>query len=116
MTLDESALRAAFHAARRIMSQRAHWDVDDPGAPPNTCRYCKKSWRHWAGSKLDGHAACIVPEDFKRHVGEILRSPKVTYAALAEIIGTTAGVVRSWAFAVGVAGPVTRADGKEDPS
>jgi hypothetical protein len=107
--IDAQSFRDEFHHARMSASQRAHWDASDPGAPPDTCRYCNRFWRRWPGSKLDGHAACIVPEYFKRRVGEILRSPTETYASVAAKLGTTAGIVRSWAFAVGVAGPVEHA-------
>jgi hypothetical protein len=113
-TIDVQAFRDEFHRARMSASQRAHWDASDPGAEPDTCRYCRRFWRRWAVSDLDGHAACIVPEYFKRRVGEILRSsPTLTYAAVAEMLGTTPGVVRSWAFAAGVAGPVTPRCGRK---
>lgn len=68
--------------------------------PINTCRYCGKHWRLWTGSKLDGHAACVVTEDFKRRVGELLRSPTVTYSMIAETIGLTPSIVRSWTFPI----------------
>ena len=90
------ALRDAFHRSNMIASQGARWCRDYPGAEPNTCRYCGKHWRQWAGSKLDGHAACIVTEDFKQQLAELLRSSTVTYAAVASAIGVTSSVVRSW--------------------
>ena len=93
---DARELRDAFRFSNMTMSQLALWCRDYPGAEPNTCRYCGKHWRQWVGSKLDGHAACIVTEDFKRRLGELLRSPKVTYQAIAEAIGVTPAVVRSW--------------------
>lgn len=90
-----------FHAARRSVSQCAAWDASDPSLPANTCRYCGKHWRRWAGSQLDGHAVCLVTEDFKRYVGELLRSsPMVTYKAVAKVIGVTPAVVRSWTFPI----------------
>jgi hypothetical protein len=98
--IDAVALRDAFHAARRSVSQQARWDASDPGAPPNTCRYCGQYWRRWFGSQLDGHAACIVTEDFKQHVSSLLRSPTVTYAAVSGVIGVTPAVVRSWTFPI----------------
>jgi hypothetical protein len=100
MTIDVQALRDAFYASRRSQSQLARWDASDPGAPPNTCRYCGRHWRRWTGSQLDGHAACIVDEDFKKHVGRLLQSPTVTYAAVGSVIGVTAAVVRSWTFPI----------------
>ena len=97
---DVPALRDAFHVARMIALQGACWSADDPGAPPNTCRYCGKHWRRWAGSKLDGHSACIVTADFKKHLGDLLRSSTVTYRAIADAIGVTEAVVRSWTYPI----------------
>ena len=101
MILDAAALRDEFRHANMVASQRARWCSGYPGAEPNTCRYCGKHWRQWAGSKLDGHAACIVTEDFKRRLGEILRSsPMMTYATVASAIGVTPAVVRSWTYPI----------------
>ncbi len=100
MAIDGTALRDDYRISRMIASQGARWDASDPGAPPNTCRYCEKHWRRWANSQLDGHAACVVTEDFKRRVSEILRSPTVTFAVVAEAIGVTPSVVRSWTFPI----------------
>jgi hypothetical protein len=85
-----------------VASQRARWCADDPGADLNTCRYCGKHWRRWAGSKLDGHAACIVTGDFKHRLVILLRSPTVTYQAIAvaDAIGVTPAVVRSWTYPI----------------
>jgi hypothetical protein len=97
MPFDVQALRDEFCAARRSASQRACWDANDPGAPPDTCRYCGKFWRHWSGSQLDGHATCVVDDDFKQHVMRILRSsPLVTFSAVAAAMGVTISVVRAW--------------------
>jgi len=82
------------------MSQRAQWCEGHPGIPPNTCRYCARHWRQWAGSKLDGHAACIVTPDFKQRLIEILRSPAVTFQAVASVIGVSTSIVRSWTFPI----------------
>lgn len=100
MSIDADALRDEFHAARRLTSQRARWDAADPGAPPDACRYCGRHWRRWEGSKLDGHAACIVTEDFKLRVKRLLKSPTVTYEAVGRVIGVSAAVVRSWTFPI----------------
>jgi hypothetical protein len=100
MTFDAATLADEFRLANLVASQRARWCADDPGAEPNTCRYCGRHWRRWAGSKLDGHAACIVTEDFKLHLCVLLRSPRVTYQAIAGAIGVTPAVVRSWTFPI----------------
>lgn len=98
--IDVDALRSAYQHSRRWTSQRARWDASDPGAPSNACRYCEKFWRRWTGSKLDGHAACVVTEDFKRHVGDLLRAPTVTYAMIADVIDVSTSVVRSWSLSI----------------
>ena len=100
-TFDTAVLRDSFRFSNMSASQRALWCSGYPGAEPNTCRYCGRHWRQWAGSKLDGHAACIVTEDFKREVGELLRSsPAITYQTIAAAIGVTPAVVRSWTYPI----------------
>ena len=98
--IDTQELLAKFHGSRRVVAAHARWTADDPGATPDTCRYCGTYWRRWNGSKLDGHAACIVTDDFKHYVRDLLRSPRVTYAAIADAIGVTPSVVRSWTFPI----------------
>ena len=94
-------LRDRFRWANHDAGLRALWCAGYPGAEPNTCRYCGKHWRQWAGSKLDGHAACLVTEDFKRHLAELLRSsPTMTYATIADAIGVSKDVVRSWTYPI----------------
>lgn len=105
LEIEASSLRGAFRLSNLVASQCARWCADDPGAEPNTCRYCGRHWRRWTGSKLDGHAACIVTEDFKRRLVELLQSsPEMTYAAIATAIGVTPAVVRSWTFPIRGAG------------
>lgn len=94
--IDDATLRDEFHRSNLVASQRARWCADDPGAESNTCRYCGRHWRRWRGSTLDGHAACVVTDDFKQRLVELLRSsPRMTYAAIADVIGVSP-VVRSW--------------------
>jgi hypothetical protein len=104
MTIDTASLaslRDEYRFANMTASQRALWCRDYPGAEPNTCRYCGKHWRQWAGSKLDGHAACIVTDDFKRRLIELLHSsPGMTYQKIADAIGVTPAVVRSWTYPI----------------
>ena len=97
---DAIALRDAFRFSNMTASQRALWCSGYPGAEPNTCRYCGRHWRQWAGSKLDGHDACIVTEDFKQRLVVLLRSSKVTYRTIADTIGVTPAVVRSWTYPI----------------
>lgn len=100
LCLDGIALRDAFRLSNLAASQRALWCSGYPGAEPNTCRYCGRHWRQWTGSKLDGHAACIVTDDFKRQLVELLRSPQVTYKVIADAIGVSQAVVRSWTYPI----------------
>lgn len=100
MTFDASALRDEFRFSNMVASQGAKWCSDYPGAEPNTCRYCGRWWRQWAGSKLDGHAACIVTKDFKQRVTDLLRSPTVSYQSIAKAIGVSPAVVRSWTLPI----------------
>jgi hypothetical protein len=104
-SFDGAALRAEYLAARQLAQQQALDDRSDA----RTCRYCGRGRQLFAGSQLDGHAACLVGEDFKRRVGELLRMPVVTYAEVAGVLGVSVGVVRSWAYSAGVAGPLAHA-------
>lgn len=98
---DGEALRRAFHASNEIAAQRAREKIGQLDQKPNTCRYCGRYWQRWAGSKLDGHAACLVTEDFKRDLVELLRSaPAITYPAVATATGVSSSVVRSWTFSI----------------
>lgn len=97
---DLAEIRDRYFASRLVVSQRARWDASDPGAPPDTCRYCGKHWRKWAGSKLDGHAKCVVDEDFKARLRELLRDPMLTFGAVAAALDVTPSVVRSWTFPI----------------
>lgn len=106
-SFDAAVLLAAYQAARLLAQQQARWDASDPKRPLRACRYCGRGWQAFAGSRLDGHAACLVDEGFKRRLGEILKLPTVTYAGVAGALGVTPSVVRSWAFSAGVAGPVS---------
>ena len=97
LTFDEAALRDAFLSSRATAAQGARWASGYPGAEPDTCRYCGQRWHQWAGSKLDGHAACVVTSDFKQRLVDMLRSsPEVTYAKVADVLGVTLAVVRAW--------------------
>lgn len=101
--IDAAALRVEFQRSNAEASQKALWQ--DPTENPRRCRYCGKS-RQWLG-KLDGHVACVVTDDFKLRVGELLRSPHVTYRKMAEAIGVPIGAITSWAVSAGVSGPLT---------
>lgn len=99
-TFDAARLRDEFQLSNVTAARSARWESDSADAPPNTCRYCGRHWRRWTGSKLDGHAACIVTDDFKRRLAEILSAPTMTYRVIADAIGVTPSVVRSWTFPI----------------
>lgn len=83
---DRARIEAAF-CARPIES-----------TPPNTCRYCGKFWRKWAGSKLDGHSKCIVLPWFAAQLRLFYAAnPALTYEAVAVALGVSLSVLRSWA-------------------
>lgn len=88
----------SFSRARDEASAAARYAPDD--APPDTCRYCGDHWRRWAGSKLDGHAKCIVTDSFKGELAAVLRNPRIGYSDVALAIGVTPSVVRSWTFPI----------------
>jgi len=101
MKPDLDSLRDAFRLSNMTASQRAKWCGGDPGADPSLCRYCGRRWLKYAGTKLDGHAACVVTEDFKRQIGDLLRSsPEITFKHVAEAIGVTVAVVRAWTYPI----------------
>lgn len=75
-------------------------DVSSPGAPSipsRSCRYCGKHRGSWAGSRLDGHALCVVGDEFKVFVGQQMRAHcRLTYAVVAQAVGVSHSVVRAW--------------------
>lgn len=78
--------RAAATAARKL---------DDP--PPLTCRYCGKLWRPWAGSKHDGHVACVVPLEFQRALLKLYRAvPGLSMQTIATTCSVTLSTVNRW--------------------
>jgi hypothetical protein len=65
--------------------------------PVDRCRYCGERWILWAGSKLDGHAKCLVPDSFKTSVRDAMaKQPALTFHAVAAALGVTDAVVRAW--------------------
>lgn len=64
--------------------------------PHGTCRYCGKTRQHYAGSKLDGHAGCMVGDGFKRQLAEAMRDPRLNYDLLAGALGVTSTTIRAW--------------------
>lgn len=89
-------LRIEFDAAKEIASDGALWNADDPSLPSNTCRYCGRRWQRWASTQFDGHATCVVSDEFKQRLRELTRSALVTYETVAKAIGVSDPVVRKW--------------------
>ena len=92
-----ASLKATFAAARHTASFGKS-PTPEHGLPGKEwCPYCGKWWRKWAGSRLDGHSACIVPEIFKSWLKDIFAAnPALTYQQVSEIIGVSPSVIRSW--------------------
>ncbi len=64
--------------------------------PAGICRYCGKHWRHWAGSKLDGHAQCMVSFSFKQHLAALLFNSTVSFQVVADALGVSQSTIRAW--------------------
>jgi hypothetical protein len=60
------------------------------------CRYCGGRWYRVEGSALDGHAKCIVGPGFKALIDELLGDARITYRMIANTLGVTVAIVRSW--------------------
>ncbi len=93
MTIDE--LPAAFAAARTTASGAARFA---PGkAPAHTCRYCGEFWSYYGASNNDGHAVCIVPEEFRRAVEKMWRySPTLNMQTIAGVCGVSKKTINAW--------------------
>lgn len=82
-----------FHLERIRREATANQDPD-----PDRCRYCGKWWRKWNGSRLDGHAKCVVGSEFKQYLRTTLMHTSVSFMKISERLGVTESVVRSWVF------------------
>lgn len=61
------------------------------------CPFCGKWWRKWAGSVLEGHAACVVPPLFKDELKKFAASrADLGYQEIAKALGVSLAVLRSW--------------------
>lgn len=87
---DLDDVRVAYEIARYQTNERA-------ADAPHACRYCGRYWECFAGSKLDGHAKCIVTQSFKRRLHAFLAAnPAITFRGVAAHLGVTESVVRAW--------------------
>lgn len=96
MTPDE--IKTQYRRARRAVDRKAKFTALE--CPQKTCRYCGRFWLQWKGSKLDGHAACVVDLLFKHTLRVVFIDPTVTYDQVAKVLGVTPSVVRSWTFPI----------------
>jgi hypothetical protein len=90
-------LAAAYTAARAEQTAGASAVSD------RQCRYCGGGWTQWRGSQLDGHAKCQVTPAFKQQLAEFLGAAAVTQWTVADRLGVTVAVLRSW-----LDGPIVR--------
>jgi hypothetical protein len=61
------------------------------------CRYCGKHWLAVAGSKLDGHAKCMVTRAFLRLVRQALElDDTISFDMLAEACDVSQWTARAW--------------------
>lgn len=63
---------------------------------PSECRYCGKYRGSWQGSKLDGHALCLVSPEFRHALAVAMRDPRLTYDLVAQTLGVPKTTVRAW--------------------
>lgn len=96
--LSLDTIRELFAKARAEATAAAKHDPSLPDwAEQQVCPYCGEWWRKWNGSRLDGHAACIVPQWFKANLrAELAPRADITFMEVATAIGVSIAVVRSW--------------------
>lgn len=97
MTLDE--LHDEYKASRARQNAKAKFP-SETAAGADTCRYCGRFWRKWTGSKLDGHAKCLVDERFRFLMRTCTVNPQLSYDKIGQRLGVTVSVVRCWATRV----------------
>lgn len=86
-----------------LLYQQARQRADD-AAPieaadriTDTCRYCARPWQRWESSRLDGHAACVVTDEFKLQLAEkLMYRPDISLVQVARTLDVSKNVVRAW--------------------
>ncbi len=69
----------------------------DPAVPDGVCPYCKLAWRKVNGTKLDGHAKCIVSPEFRAEYAKLMtQNGWLTYARIGQELGVTTSIARAW--------------------
>ncbi len=90
MKLDE--LRSIYALDREALKSTA---MPDP--PPNICRYCRRYRNEWHGTKLDGHAKCMISSSFSRLLYCAMRADyRLTFKSVAEALDMSPSVTRAW--------------------
>lgn len=97
MTFIDEQIVEAFTVAR---SEALHHAKHRWECPPGVCRFCGERWIPWSGTKLDGHAKCIVTPAFKKLLGAYMDLPWVTYKMVGDRLGVSPSVVRSWVMPI----------------
>lgn len=61
------------------------------------CRYCGKHRQAWRGTRLDGHARCVVTPAFMLLVLEVFEAvPGLTMREVASMLGVSQPTIRAW--------------------
>ncbi len=102
VTESETATNAMVEIDRLWEQGRASRQL---GRAPNTveegtrgpCRYCGKPWNRWRGSKLDGHALCLVSPEIRDEIVRIVSgSVHIAINDVADRLGISRSVFRAW--------------------
>jgi hypothetical protein len=89
------ALVVRFREARQVAIRFRKYP--SYAVPLDTCQYCGKPWKRWAGSTLDGHTSCMVSDDFKAHLRQVLSgNARLTYRLVGQAFELSSSVVRAW--------------------
>lgn len=94
LTAKLDALRAAYDEdrARRCLAAAPLADT-----PPAVCRYCGHHRWSLPGSRLDGHAHCVVSDEFKLRVFNLLNAhPAISFRIAGEALDVDIVNVRAW--------------------
>ena len=86
-------IAGAYASSRDIVNREAAPAAD------GKCRYCGRGWVRWPGSKLDGHARCLVTSDFQDALWRLwLQVPSLSSQRIAKICCVPVRYVSAWMF------------------
>lgn len=90
-TLCMEDLATAYAHSHDIADKTAISDV------AGKCRYCGAGWIPWPGTRLNGHARCVVTADFQDELWRLwLRSKELSLAVASQLCGVPQGYIKSW--------------------